>query len=303
MTGRLIGAIIALLVVVAVAVTSLRLISFSFQEQASPVSSQTMQQARRDGAESTPGFLAQMRDAREPAGVGLVAEAERQWREVEQRQAQLRQRQEEERKLAEARRQAEQQQRERHEAEQREADLARRLEEQRKLAQARLQEEQERQRHEAQLEADLRRMWEDEHKLGLQPEKQRPHREAEPMRKSEGTVAAGQLQADAKSSPARETNASPAASTVPASSTGQRQPASVARASGKGEKKKTICMLFEQPAGDVERAGGPSMRGKSTRGPSLRGTSVGNPPTEMAGSARTRVRQATWQVQALMQGH
>ncbi len=241
-----------------------------------------------------------------------MADAERRWREAEHRQAELRQRQEEEeRKLAEARRQAEQQQqqRERRAAEQREADLARRLEEQRKLTQVRLQEEQERQRHDAQLEADLRRMWEDEHKLGLQPEKQRPHREAEPMRKSEGTVAAGPLQPDAKSLPARETDASPAASTsptsstIPAASTSQRQPASVARASGKGEKKKTICMLFEQPAGDRERAGGPSMRGKSASGPSLRGTNVGNHPTEMAGSARKRVHQATWRVQALMQAH
>ncbi len=227
MTVRLIGAIIALLVVVAVAVTSLRLISFSFQEQASPDSNQAMQRTRRDGAENTPGFLTQMQEVRETAEVGLVADAERRWREAEHRQAELRQRQEEEeRKLAEARRQAEQQQRERRAAEQREADLTRRLEEQRKLTQVWLQEEQERQRHDAQLEADLRRMWEDEHKLGLQPEKQRPHREAEPMRKSEGTVAAGPLQPDAKSLPARETDASPAASTSPTSSTsGIDQPA------------------------------------------------------------------------------
>jgi hypothetical protein len=300
-----------------VAVTSLRLISFSFQEQATlPESNQAIQQAQRDGDENAPGFIMQMHEVREPAETRLVADAERRWRETEQRQAdlgqgqaELRHKQDEERKLAEARRQAEQQQRERREAQQREADLGRRLEEHRKLAQVWLQEEQERQRREAQLEADLRRMREDERKLGLQPEKQRPQRDAEPVRKSEGTVAAGQLQPDGKPLPERKTNASPAAWTSPAeptsqaSSSGQQQPASVTRASGTRQKNTTICMLFGSPAADVGRAGGPSMRGKSAGGPSLRGTSIGKASTEVTGRARTRVRQATWQVQAMMQAH
>lgn len=301
MTVRLIGAIIALLVVAAVAVTSLRLISFSFQEQASPDGNQALQQAQRDGVQNTPDAFMQVQEARETAEVPQQADLVRQLREAEHRQGELRQSQDEERKLAEARRQAEQ--RERGEAQQREADLTRRLEEQRKLAQVWLQEEQERQLREAeQLEADLRRMREDERKLGLQPEKQRPQREAEPVRKSEGTVAAGQLQPDGKSSPERKTDASPTSSTSEAPSIGQRQHASETRANGKREKKTTICMLFGQPAANVERTGGSPMRGKTAGGPSLRGTTVGNATAEKASSARTRVRQASWQVQALMQG-
>src|ERR1700694_3758575 len=212
MTPRMTGAIIALFVVVAVAVTSLRLISFSFQEQASPDSRQAMQLPELSDASNVLGVLMQMQEERRPTESRQLTDQDRGRREGEQRLAELRQQQDEERKLAEARRQAEQQRVA--QVQQREADFARRLEEQRKLTEAWLQEEQERERRKAeQLQADLKRMREEERKfteVRAQPEKQHPRSGTEQVRKSESKIAAGPTQPEGKTIPAQTKTASAA---------------------------------------------------------------------------------------------
>jgi hypothetical protein len=247
MTPRMTGAIIALFVVVAVAATSLRLISFSFQEQA-PDGRQAMQQPELSDASNVLGVLMQMQEERQPTEGRPQADQDRQRREAEQRQAELRQTLDEERKLAEGRRQGEQQRLA--QVQQREADFARRLEEQRKLTEAWLQEEQERERRKAeQLQADLKRMQEEDRKFGevrAQPEKQHPRSGAEQARKIESKIAASQAQPEAKM-PAQPKTASEVSST-------REQPhARVARATAKRERR-PACMFFGHAVRDMEDA-------------------------------------------------
>jgi hypothetical protein len=169
MRRMLIGPIISLFVVVAVAAISARSISHSFRAQASPDSTQAIEKRERKDAEktqlsSTPG----QEGERKFAEAHEQAEQKRLKQETEQRQAEIKLlkeqvnltlRREVKRWFAQARRQADQQRR------QRETEL-RKQEKERKLAEARHRAEQRRLLQEAkQQKAALRRKQQEERKL------------------------------------------------------------------------------------------------------------------------------------------
>jgi hypothetical protein len=167
MSGKLIGAVIALVIVAIVAITSLRLGYFAFQAEAPQDSNQAVE--------------------------------ERQRREAEQRQAELKKKQDEERKLAEARRPAEQERQ--REAEQRQAELLKqKQEEEGKVAEARQLAERERLRRETdQRLPDLKQARREEGKVAqgpAQPESkvvpaQEPSRKGSRLAESSSTKCTG----------------------------------------------------------------------------------------------------------------
>ena len=279
MTPRLTGAFIALCIVVAVAVTSMRLISFSFQDQTIPESRQAaaQTQSQPDDPSNVLAVLMQMREERQPAESRPQADLERQRRESEQRQAELRQKQDEERKLAEARRQSEQQsQAQQREAEQarrqaeqqrlareaqlREQELARKLEEQRKLTEAWLKEEQEReQRKVEQLQADLKRTRPEDRKLtDVRPQADKQQRvaaetarepvqksESKPGHKSESKIAAAPAQPEGKTMPVQAQAPAPAKTASAAAEPSEQRQAAMVYASVKRHKKPACALLAD----------------------------------------------------------
>ena len=324
MNARSIGALIALLVVVAVSLTSLRLISFSFQEQSSPQVARTMPQPLQV-AEKTDNNLGHVLRMGPPTPATQPMELEWQPNEIEQWQPDYGLR-DEQRKLSETRRQAEQQQRIREaqarNVQARDAELTRGLEEQRKATEDWWKEEQARRlRASAQLEADLKRVQDDERRLGIrkpvemraQAEKQQPAAaNTSPFSKGEGKVAAGRLQAEVKApAPKREVAqaspvaAQPVARAPRALSTSDRDPpcfvTDMVSALLRSEERSKHAA--SKPASRMKVASAaptaPAVRTASAPNPVIRGT-TGTMPAKAAASGGSR---SGWQVQALMQSN
>jgi hypothetical protein len=315
MNARLIGAIIALLVVVAVAATSMRLISFSFQEQASLEAAQTTSDRQQDVVSKPESTI------RHVLALGAPVEAtqpmEQEWlpQEIASPQLDLRQNQDEERKLAEVRRQGELRV-----AQARETELTRGLEEQRKATEGWWKEDQaRRQREAAQLEADLKRVQEEDRRLGIRrPVEMRVQADKQPLRidvtpatKSEGKVTADRssqqdatkVQKQEMAPAAKQASSSasePAARPVHASVKKRRVPAcelEEAMASLLGYSHEASKQVASAPAPTTKAANlpAPSVKAASADTPKLRGTVSAAKPIKTA--------RSSWQQQAFLQSN
>jgi hypothetical protein len=312
MNARLIGAVIALLVVVAVAATSMRLISFSFHEQASLEAAQTTSDRQLDVVSKPENIVRHVLALGAPVEATQPMEPEWQPQEIPSPQADLRQNQDEERKLAEVRRQGELRV-----AQARDTELARGLEEQRKATEAWWKEDQaRRQREAAQLEADLKRVQEEDRRLGIvrrpvemrvQADKQPPRIDVTPVTKSESKIAetkqatAAKKQDTAQSSPTAE----PAARPVHTIARKYREPAcelasavdSLLGHPQAPSKQATSTVVPKVRAASVAE---PSVKAASADKPKLRGTDTVAKPAKTAASAKIRV---SWQMQAFLQSN
>jgi len=318
MSARLIGAVIALIVVVAVAATSMRLISFSFHEQASPEAAQATSDRQRDVVSKPESSISHVLALGPPVEAAQPMEHEWQPQEIAPPQVDFRRVQEEERKLAEVRRQGELRV-----AQARETELARGLEEQRKATEVWWKEDQaRRQREAAQLEADLKRVQEDERRLGIrrpvevqvQADKQPPRIDVTPATKSEGKVTADRSsQPDAKL-PAQKQDAPKAQKDV-AQAPSTAGPAARPAHTGVKKRRGPVCEIEEAvasllghspaPAKQVASAAAPTAKTADLPQPSVKAANADTPKLRGTAPAAKPIKTArsSWQQQAFLQSN